>query len=102
MTTRRIVEETRLTGGTVWNNPLMMALEMNPPPQVIYFMTDGAARGSDIWAKEVGEEAKKLGVVINCVAMMQPKAHDDMLHIAKATGGQFTIVKDGGKREKVR
>ena len=99
---KKIVDETSLTGGTVWNNPLMMALDMKPLPQVIYFMTDGAANGSDIWAKEVGAEAKKLGVTINCVALMQPKAHDDMLAIAKTTGGQFTIVKDGGKREKVR
>ncbi len=70
---KKIVEETQLILGTVWDNPLMMALEMDPVPQVIYFMTDGSASGSDVWAKEVGEKAKKLGVVINCVAMMQPK-----------------------------
>jgi hypothetical protein len=99
---KKTVEETKLVGGTVWDNPLNMALDMEPPPQIIYFMTDGAAQGSDVWAKEVGERAKKMGVTINCIAMMQPRAHDDLDSLAKKSGGQFTIVLAGGKREKVR
>ena len=93
---------TRLVWGTVWDNPLQMALDMEPTPQVIYFMTDGAAKGSDAWARTIGAKAKSRGITINCIAMMQPRAHDDMDDLAKRTGGQFTIVMKGGKRMKVR
>lgn len=99
---RKIIEETRLVWGTRWDNPLEMALEMDPPPQVIYFMTDGVAKGSDSWAREIGAKAKNKGIKINCVAMMQPKAHDSMEDLAKRTDGHFTIVMQGGKRKKVR
>ena len=99
---RKAIKETRLVWGTRWDNPLQMALDMEPRPQVIYFMTDGAARGSDKWAKEIGARAKSRGIKINCVAMMQPKAHDDMDDLAKRTGGHFTIVMKGGQRKKVR
>ncbi|MCH2063180.1 MAG: VWA domain-containing protein [Roseibacillus sp.] len=99
---RKIIEKTPLVWGTRWDNPLQMALDMEPRPQVIYFMTDGVARGSDKWAKEIGARAKSRGIKINCVAMMQPKAHDDMDDLAKRTGGHFTIVMKGGQRKKVR
>lgn len=99
---QKIIEETRLVWGTRWDNPLEMALAMDPPPQVIYFMTDGAASGSDKWARLVGAKAKAKGIKINSIAMMEPQAHDDMDELAKRTGGQFTIVMKGGKRKKVR
>jgi hypothetical protein len=98
----KIVQETPLVGGTVWNHPINMALNMDPPPQMIYFMTDGAARGSDVWAKEVGDRAAKMGVVINCVAMMVPKAINDLKDLSSRTGGQLTIVKQNGEREAVK
>ena len=98
---KKIVQETKLIGGTVWDNPLNMALDMDPPPQMIYFMTDGAAQGSDIWAKEVAKRAKEMGVTVNCVAMMVPKAIKDLKHLAFETGGQMTIVTEGGKREQI-
>ena len=99
---RKVIKETRLVWGTRWDNPLQMALDMDPPPQVIYFMTDGVAKGSDRWAREIGARAKSRGVKINCVAMMQPKAHDAMEDLAKRTDGHFTIVMQGGQRKKVR
>lgn len=96
---QKIVKETKLTGGTVWDNPLHMALDMDPPPQMIYFMTDGAASGSAAWAKDVGDRAAEMGVVINCVAMMVPRAVQDLKDLADRTGGQLTIVKEDGQRE---
>jgi hypothetical protein len=65
-------------------------------------MTDGSAKGSDSWAREIGAKAKSKGIKINCVAMMQPKAHASMEDLAKRTEGHFTIVMQGGKRKKVR
>ena len=98
----KIVKETPLVGGTVWNHPINMALNMDPPPQMIYFMTDGAARGADVWSKEVGDRAAKMGVVINCVAMMVPQAIKDLKDLSKRTGGQLTIVKENGEHEAVK
>ncbi|MEJ6718534.1 MAG: vWA domain-containing protein [Akkermansiaceae bacterium] len=98
----KIVKTAPLSGGTVWDNPLNMALDMDPPPQMIYFMTDGAASGSDKWAKEIGDRAKDMGVVINCVALMQPKAEKDLKTMAEATGGQLTMVDGKGKRKQIK
>ena len=99
---QKIVKKTPLSGGTVWDNPLHMALDMDPPPQTIYFMTDGSAKGSKEWVKDVAKRAKKMNVIINCVAMMVPKAIDDLKDLSKKTGGQLTIVSEGGKRELVK
>ena len=98
----KIVKETPLSLGTVWSHPLNMALNMKPAPQVIYFMTDGSASGASKWADEIGKRAKKMGVVINCVALMQPKAEEHLKTIAKMTGGEVTSVSEGGKRKKLR
>jgi len=98
----KIVKESPLSGGTVWDNPLNMALDMDPAPQMIYFMTDGVASGSAQWAKEIGERAKKMGVIINCVALMQPKAEKDLKMIAEMSGGQLTMVDEKGKRKEIK
>lgn len=98
----KIVNESPLSGGTVWNNPLNMALDMDPAPQMIYFMTDGVASGSGQWAQEIGKRAKKMGVVINCVALMQPKAEKDLKTIAEMSGGQLTMVDQKGKRKEIK
>ena len=66
------------------------------------FVTFQTKNKSEKWAREIGARAKSRGIKINCVAMMQPKAHDDMDDLAKRTGGHFTIVMQGGQRKKVR
>lgn len=66
---------------------------------MIYFMTDGAASGSKVWAEDVGDRAAKMGVTINCVAMMVPRAVKDLKGLADRTGGQLTMVNADGKHE---
>jgi hypothetical protein len=99
---QKIVNETKLVWGTIWHHPIHMALDMEPPPQTIYFMTDGSASGSAKWAQEVGKRAKEMGVVINCVALMHPKAKADLKTIAEMTGGMLTMVNANGKREEIK
>jgi hypothetical protein len=100
---KKIVRETKLVWGTQWSNPLEMALSMEPPPQVIYFMTDGSAGpNSKDTARDIGMKAKRKGITINCIAMMDPKARDAMGDLAKRTGGQFTMVTEGGKVKKLK
>lgn len=92
------VKETKLVWGTDWEDALNMAMNMEPSPQIIFFMTDGATGGDMVkLAEDLGRRAKRQGTIINTVAMMQPKAEKAMKELAKRTGGQFTIVEKGGE-----
>lgn len=93
-----LVEETKLVWGTTWEPAIDMALRMKPRPNVIFFMTDGSCGGNMVQlAEELGKKAKKEGVIINTVAMMQPKTKDAMLKMAEESGGSFTLIKEDGK-----
>ncbi len=99
---QKIVKDTELVWGTRWKYALEMALDMEPTPQVIYFMTDGSSGAeAESIAKKVGARAKKRGIVINCIAMMEPRAHDAMKEMAKRSGGKFTVVEKGGKSKEI-
>jgi von Willebrand factor type A domain len=96
--TAKHVKETPLVYGTIWNHPLEMALSMDPKPDVIFFMTDGiAGTQSAAVAKKLGQKANSMNVIINTVALMVPAAQDPLKELAKRSGGQFSIVKEGGK-----
>lgn len=76
---------------------------MDPLPQVIVFMTDGSAGGeSRSTAEKYSALAKKKGVLINTVALMQPKAAKDMAVLAKPTGGTFSLIGADGKKVDVK
>lgn len=96
---REIIKETPLSGGTDWENPLLMAFDMEPPPQIVFFMTDGAVGGRDMMklTDDLAAMAKKKGIVVNTIAMMEPKANEPMANLAKKTGGEFTIIGSDGK-----
>ena len=99
---QKTVDETPLVWGTRWKYALEMAMDMEPAPQVIYFMTDGSS-GNDALkeSKSLGSSAKKRGITINCIAMMEPKAVEAMKELAKRSGGKFTMVEKGGKRKEI-
>lgn len=93
----RHIEETPLQYGTHWVAPLEMALEMKPPPDVIFFMTDGASPGTteqDI--KRLGSKARARNTIINTMAMMEPAAEGPMKDLARLCHGQFTIINENG------
>jgi hypothetical protein len=96
-----VIKDTRLSGGTDWENPLLMAFDMDPPPQIVFFMTDGAVGGRDMLelTKDLASIANKKGIVVNTVAMMEPKAEAPMADLAERTGGQFTIIGKDGKAQ---
>ena len=98
------IQETRLVPGTDWENPIEMAIAMDPPPQVIFFMTDGVMSGRDMekLTRDLGNKAKKKDIIINSVAMMEPNAEESMLDLAKRTGGVFTVVDKDGKAREVK
>lgn len=97
------IKESRLVFGTDWTNPLEMAFDMEPPPQIVFFMTDGSMSGRNMasLSKSLASKAKK-DIVVNAIALMEPKAEEAMLDLAKRTGGVFTIVEKGGKSREVK
>lgn len=100
--TKKTVRNTPLVWGTRWKYALEMALAMEPTPQVIYFMTDGAT-GTEAMtvARSVGDQAKAHGITINTVAMMEPRANEAMFELATRTNGTFTVVESGNRRRVV-
>lgn len=89
------VETSELFSGTDWDNALRIAHLMKPPPDVIFFMSDGLDREMD--ASEIVRNSKKYGAPkINSVAMQTKDGAEGFSTIARRTGGSYTIVdKDG-------
>ncbi len=93
-----LIEETKLFFGTTWEPAIDMALRMNPKPNVIFFMTDGSCGGNMVQlGEEIGKKAKKEGVIINTVAMMDPQTKAAMLKMAEESGGTYTMIGKDGK-----
>ncbi|MFD2255796.1 hypothetical protein ACFSSA_03825 [Luteolibacter algae] len=101
--TLEVIQSTPLSYGTDWENPLKMAIALEPPPQIIFFMTDGLMSGRDMekLTRDLGGDAKKRGITVNTVALMEPKAAVHMYDLAKRTNGVFTIVESGGVSREV-
>jgi len=84
--------------GTDWRHPLQMALEMNPKPDVVYFLTDGVVGNGQQAVDQTLRLNKRKSpkAKFNTIIMMQPKAEDLMGELAESTGGEFTVVKADG------
>jgi hypothetical protein len=96
------IEESSLVYGTDWDDPLEIALDANPKPDVIYFMTDGVAGDRSMETAEAIARRASSGsskVVINCISMMEPKALEPMKLMARRTGGQMTVINKDGSRQ---
>jgi len=98
---RKIIKDQNLVFGTEWSKPLEMAMDMNPAPQIIFFMTDGVG-GTVNKVKELAGKAKRKKIVINSVAMMMPSTANAMAELAHGTGGVFTIIDEKGKAKEIK
>jgi len=93
------IRDTPLVWGTIWEPPLDMALNLDPRPDVIYFMTDGVVGGTDPVevARRIANRARTRNVVINTVAMMEPRAERAMIEMATRTGGVASMIQSDGQ-----
>ncbi len=100
--TLRRVEEVDRSYGTDWRHPLRMALSLNPKPDVVYFLTDGAVSNGQQAVDETLKLNRRGGrpAKINTIVMMQPRAEDLLGELADKTGGEFTVVKADGSVER--
>jgi len=55
-------------------------------------MTDGSMNGAEAVAKDMGALAKKKGIIINSISLIEPKAKEGMILLAESTGGTATLV----------
>jgi hypothetical protein len=89
------VNATAAQGNTGWHSPLKMALSMSPPPDVIYLLSDGEARDTNM----VMDDMKSLnptGIPIDTIAFELPGTPAyNLSEIAKMTGGSFVLYHEG-------
>jgi hypothetical protein len=97
--TLSLVDDVKTISGTDWEAPLEMAIAMDPPPDVVFFMTDGMMEQRDMMrlTRSIAAKAKARQVTINTVSMMEPGAEEPLADLAKRTGGSFTIIGKNGK-----
>ena len=86
---------TKLFAGTDWELALRTAHLMSPPPDVIFFMSDGSG-GND--PGPILKTNRKHGrPKINTFAMQTSIGAKEFNEVAQETGGDFVIVAQGGK-----
>ena len=93
--TIKIVGSHNLFGGTDWELALRIGHNMEPPPDVIFFMSDGTGGNAPAPILAVN---KKFGKPpINTVAMQTTRGIQQFAEIAKRTDASFTIVDKKGE-----
>lgn len=85
--------------GTDWAIALKIGHLMRPPPDVIFFMSDGSGGNAP---RPILEINRRYGSpIINTFAMQTTAGAKSFFEIAKGTGGEFVIVNRDGKPVKV-
>lgn len=82
-------------GGTVWYPPLKMALSMDPPPQGVFLLSDGAPRDADVVLEEMAE-INPNRVPVHAISLELPGSPaGQLMEIAEKTGGKFSMIYKG-------
>lgn len=93
--TMDIIKKHKLFAGTDWELALRIGHLMSPPPDVIFFMSDGS--GGNAPGPILSFNGKNGKPVINTVAMQTIQGMREFAEIARKTEGSFTIVDKKGK-----
>lgn len=81
---------------TDWDNALRMGHMMEPPPDVIYFMSDGLDGMLNI-DKIIENNQSRGKPKINCLAMQTGNGAEQFSEISKRSKGEFMIIDKRGK-----
>jgi hypothetical protein len=94
-----IIQRSENPGLTNWGAGLLMAINANPKPDVIFFMTDGERQDEMGWIDIVtAENKRKLPMaVIHTSVMAHVDAAREMDNLARRNNGKFTVVMGEGK-----
>lgn len=89
------INATPAQGNTGWYSPLKMAFSMGPPPDVVYLLSDGEARDSNMVIDDM-KDLNPTGIPIDTIAFELPGTPAyDLSEIAKKTGGSFVLYHEG-------
>jgi len=92
----RWLEQVSPGGGTDPAPAFHQVFDMNPRPDVIFFMTDGIIVGFP--AEEVAQlNSRGKRVVVNTIAFGDQGSEDLLRRIARESGGQYRYVPDRGQ-----
>ncbi|MGI9241376.1 MAG: hypothetical protein ACR2RV_11285 [Verrucomicrobiales bacterium] len=92
---REEVAAMQLGGATNWIPPVRMALAMNPPPKVIWLLTDGEASDREEMIVDM-DTINPRKVRINTIGMeIGGPTFQSLIEIAEMTGGKYSIVMGG-------
>lgn len=99
----RRIKETPLVIGTDWAVAFEPVLKMDPLPETIFFLTDGAVGRNDgiVPITRMIEELRSDGKtvpIINTIGLEVGGAANDLREIAEMTGGEYVAV-DGNSYE---
>ncbi len=97
-TVDKMIEEfdlIRPKGGTEPKEAFIKAFNLNPLPDVIFFLTDGKISG--FTAEDLRALMPKKGrVAINTIAFGSDSSQELLKEISKMTGGKLNVLKSGG------
>lgn len=99
---QRMIYQTPTTFGTDWYHPLKLALDMDPRPDMVFFMTDGACPRSTSakTVKYVESLPLRFEIKINTVVLgVNEKKVTALKKIAELTHGTFRHYDEKGLRE---
>lgn len=89
------INATAAQGNTGWYSPLKMAFSMSPPPDIVYLLSDGEARDSNLVMDDL-EKMNPTGIPIDTIAFELPGTPAyELSEIAKKTGGNFVLYYEG-------
>jgi hypothetical protein len=89
------INATAAQGNTGWYSPMKMALSMGPPPDVIYLLSDGEARDSNMVLDDM-KTLNPTSIPVDTIAFELPGSPAyDLSEIAKKTGGSFVLYHEG-------
>lgn len=87
---RRGIAKLSASGGTNPSPAFSLAFGLRPPPDVIYFMTDGEF--NEEVASEIASLNAELKIPIHCIAFVSRDSERVMRKIASDSGGTYTFV----------
>jgi hypothetical protein len=87
-------------GGTDWRQPFRYAMEANPPPEVIFFMTDGQipekTTGRALGAIDAALKRSNSVPMVNCLWIQNPKMQgNELKKIASKYKGEYRAISAG-------
>lgn len=87
---RRAIARLEAAGGTEPDPAFRMAFAMRPPPDAIYFMTDGEF--NEEVATDIAMLNSEYKIPIHCIAFVSRQSEPLMRRIAQQSGGSYTFV----------